>query len=90
MGEAKFTPEMGVGGNHTPINFLIQAVQTARVVVPPWSKDTGHPDSRLFPVICASEELIEERVMKNDLIVEEVREIREAYTAATLEYSPRI
>ncbi len=50
IGEAKFTPEMGVGGNHTPINFPIQAVKTARVVVPPGSKDTGHPDSHLFPV----------------------------------------
>ena len=41
-----------LGGNHTPhlTDFIVQAVKTARVVVPPWSKDTGHPDSRLFPV----------------------------------------
>jgi hypothetical protein len=46
------TPEMGVGGQPYPhfTDFRVQAVQTARVIVPPWSKDTGHPDSRLFPV----------------------------------------
>ncbi|NEO46739.1 MAG: hypothetical protein F6K55_22515 [Moorea sp. SIO4A3] len=49
-----------LGGNHTPhlTDFLVQAVKTARVVVPPWSKDTGHPDSRLFPVTRGLQALI--------------------------------
>ncbi|KKD34866.1 hypothetical protein WN50_28520 [Limnoraphis robusta CS-951] len=50
IGSANITPEMGVGGNHTPINFFIQAVLTARVVFPPRSKDTGLPNSLWFLV----------------------------------------
>jgi thioredoxin 1 len=63
IGEANITPEMGVGGNHTPINFFIQAVLTARVVFPPRSLDTGLPNSRRFLVIVIQDSDFETEVL---------------------------